>query len=76
MTIDKEAYIRSGGVNCPYCGSDDLEDDNLSFDSYALPEGKHYFQDVYCHGCSRSWTNEFTLTDIILDEAQEPDEED
>jgi len=68
--IDKEAYIRSGGVKCPYCGSENIEADVINVD------GKEGWSDVYCHSCANSWRDVYTLTDIILDEAQEPDEED
>jgi len=69
MTINKETYINSGGVKCPYCGSENIEGGDREFE-----EG-FSLQEVLCLTCSRSWTDQYTLTGIILDEAQEPDEE-
>lgn len=69
-TIDKTAYINSGGVKCPYCGSTDIEGGSREQDD------NYMLQEVLCLTCSHSWTDQYTLTDIILDKAQEPDEED
>ena len=72
MTIDKEAYIKNGGTGCPYCGSDNLEGGQYLSDDNGI------CQMITCLNghCQRSWYDSYTLTDIILDEAQEPDKGD
>lgn len=48
-------YAERGGLNCPYCGSD-----NISGGSFDVYHGG-VSQDVSCGECDRSWTDDYTL---------------
>lgn len=48
-------YAERGGLNCPYCGSDNIS--GGSFDTYLGGVS----QDVACGDCDRSWTDDYTL---------------
>ena len=60
MLTDKQKadYIQSGGVCCPYCGSDQIEGD-----SYDHQEGC-VTQEICCLSCDKSWTDVHSLTHI------------
>ena len=62
MTIDKAAYINSGGVKCPYCGEMGIEGG-----AYDTGDGGIVTQGVHCDTCERTWTDIFTLTDFTED---------
>jgi len=56
--IDSRAindYIKSGGVICPYCGSEDIEG---GFININIGEA---FQEITCHSCDKRWTDIYKL---------------
>ena len=53
----KQEYLKNP-VNCPYCGSDDIEADCLEDDEY---------RGVLCHVCGSHWIEVFKLVDIEED---------
>ena len=55
---DKKTYLAQGGVNCPFCGSSEIEGEGFDY------EGEHIFQDIYCIDCRKEWTDIFSLTDM------------
>jgi hypothetical protein len=42
-------YIKNGGRRCPYCGSDEIEGDDLDFEAEGI------YQEVYCLDCENEW---------------------
>ena len=51
----KRQYAESGGVRCPYCGSDYLE-------AGLYDAGEGYFkQNVTCTGCGKRWDEVFHM---------------
>ena len=60
MITEKQAkkYVAEGGVNCPVCGSDQVEGDSFDADQ------GNAWQNVRCHDCGESWTDEYRLTGI------------
>lgn len=58
----REKYLKSKGLLCPFCDSNDLACGNASFDG---PEG---FQDVKCNSCDNSWTDSLALTSVTFEQ--------
>lgn len=54
----KQKYLQSRGVRCPFCESDQIEGDHIDVCAAGA------YQPIYCLVCDRSWTDEYTLTDI------------
>jgi len=56
----KQEYIKTGGVRCPYCGSRhiDVEGPEMS---------EKVYQECRCR-CGKSWTDLYTLTGIEEEE--------
>ena len=54
----KKLYVDSGGLYCPYCGSDNLVTQEYS------PDGEVVIQGVYCYECQKSWSDVFRLVGI------------
>lgn len=57
----KTEYVENGGVVCPYCGSGNLDGGFVEID------GGGASQTVRCLDCYRSWTDLYTLTEILPD---------
>jgi len=55
----KEAYIKSGGENCPYCKSD-----NITGGSIFEVDSGHTWQPMFCNDCERSWKDIYELVDV------------
>lgn len=62
----KETYIKLGGVRCPHCLSDRLQNKEV------YREGNFFYQDVECSNCGETWSDQYTLTNI---ETTETDDE-
>lgn len=58
--VDFHAYAESGGTVCPFCKSSDLEG--------GFPEvaSGRVEQPVHCLGCSKGWTDTYTLASASL----------
>ena len=56
----RQAYLESEGVRCPYCGSTNLEGEGSSSANYY--DG--YEQIINCKKCGKSWKDIYTLTDV------------
>jgi len=54
----KDKYINQDGVNCPYCGSRDIEGQSIEVDAGGA------FQDISCLRCNREWTDCYKLDGI------------
>ncbi len=55
----KQKYIQSGGNNCPFCESDDIEG------CVGIETGSGIAsQNVICNNCNEEWTDIYTLTDV------------
>ena len=62
---ETDRYVKDGGVNCPYCQSDQIEGDGVEVDA-----GRAW-QEMFCPNCEKSWTDRYTLTSIEYVEGQE-----
>lgn len=53
-------YIERGGTRCPCCGSSDISGNEWNSDAgYAT-------QEVGCDNCQAQWLDEYTLTEVIV----------
>lgn len=51
-------YIRTDGVRCPHCNSDDLSCGEVRTGDVTMYRG------VVCGSCKKEWTDEYTLTGV------------
>ena len=56
--IDKNKYL-ANSHKCPYCNSTSIEGNSVE-----IVDG-HAYQDIVCMECDKSWTDEYTLTNIL-----------
>lgn len=56
----RAAYLASGGRVCPFCDAEYSQEGGL----VEIDENQAH-QDVTCTECDESWTNVYTLSDII-----------
>jgi len=56
MFLNNEQYIAEGGTRCPFCGSLDIEGQEVNIDAGQA------WQDVYCNHCRKEWQDTYTLT--------------
>jgi ribosomal protein S27E len=54
----KQAYLKAGGVKCPYCGTDDIQGGFIE----TIWESAH--QEVKCLACDKQWMDVYTLSEI------------
>lgn len=54
-----EKYIAIGGTQCPYCGSEHLDCDDIDIDNGGA------CQPVFCGDCEKSWLDVYVLKNII-----------
>jgi DNA-directed RNA polymerase subunit RPC12/RpoP len=52
----KRKYIKTDGVQCPYCGSRHIDTGRLEMD-------ERVYQECRCQ-CGKSWTDLYTLAEI------------
>jgi hypothetical protein len=62
----REQYLASHGLRCPWCRSEMIEGDSVEVDS------GHASQEVHCVDCGREWRDIYKLVDV---EASEENEE-
>ena len=55
----KEKYLNSRGIYCPYCDSKDIESTNC--DNYDLD---YLRQSVHCFSCKNEWFDIYKLVDV------------
>jgi len=55
----KQRYIETSGIDCPFCGSNYFDTSRVE-----IADGGAS-QDVQCKDCGASWTDLYTLTEII-----------
>lgn len=60
----KQKYLEAEGQICPHCGSQDF--DSTGDES---AEGNEYWRGMQCNTCGKYWTDVFTLTSVLDDEA-------
>jgi len=56
-------YLAHGGTRCPICGGDNFIDLHQQTEDMG-----HIWQAWRCEDCDAEWTDEFTLTDVWLEE--------
>ncbi len=61
----KRDWLATRGNRCPYCKSPDLEAGDHDFD------GDSCTQDVRCLVCRRTWTEVYTLSDLLDEDGNE-----
>lgn len=54
----KDAYIKTGGTMCPFCGKDTLEGDAVEIDAGFAT------QNITCLSCEGEWTDHYRLYDM------------
>jgi DNA-directed RNA polymerase subunit RPC12/RpoP len=54
--IDK--YVKTGGISCPYCNSDNLDW------CKSWRDDEYFCQQVVCQTCHKEWTN-ISITKLI-----------
>ena len=52
----RNEYLLSGGLYCPYCGSRNIRSEQFEPDSNSV--------ETNCDGCGKSWNNIYTLTEV------------
>ncbi len=60
-----DAYIRSGGGACPFCGGD-LPEGQVQFEA----DGRSHWA-MTCPGCGAKWLDGYTLDSLSEDDGQE-----
>lgn len=55
------AYIESGGITCPACGSADITGGSVEIDAGGAS------QSCSCSTCDCEWTDRYTLTHVEQD---------
>jgi len=63
--IDKNAYIKSKGLICPFCKTESVQGGFIQVEA-----GKAY-QKMDCLECDGRWKDVYRLVDVILDEKGE-----
>lgn len=59
MTDDqKKKYLKSGGIHCPHCNSENLNTGHMNTDAGCA------WQAVTCENCGEEWIDEYDLTGI------------
>ena len=56
----KDQYLAKGGVECPACGSNDIEGHSVTINEARA------FQTVHCHVCDAEWMDTYALTSVQL----------
>jgi transcription elongation factor Elf1 len=56
---EKQEYIESAGTKCPFCKSEHLNCSRIEVDAGGAS------QDIICENCGASWSDLYTLTEII-----------
>ena len=54
-----EQYVRQRGVNCPHCGSNQLEGGPVEIDAGVAT------QNIGCLACQQEWTDQYKLVGIL-----------
>jgi formate dehydrogenase maturation protein FdhE len=55
-------YVKNGGVHCPHCGSDNLDEFGQDFDETGI------YKYIRCLVCDERWTDIYKLVDMIPEE--------
>lgn len=55
-------YIKSGGVYCPYCGSENLDEFGQDYDETGI------YKYIRCLTCDERWTDTYKLIDMTPEE--------
>jgi len=58
----RAAYIKNGGLRCPFCSSENIDGIENNFDSGFMS------QVVICTNCNESWSDVYKLVGITPDE--------
>ena len=61
MSLTEEAkrrYLEESGVNCPFCGSSQIEGQAVEIDAGQA------LQPMACLECDRGWTDVYTLQEV------------
>ncbi len=60
--LTEKQYIENGGIRCPVCGSDEISGTGINTDAGFVT------QDVGCDKCGSTWTDEYELVGMTLDD--------
>lgn len=56
-----QKYIKTGGIFCPFCGSDQIEGGNIDI------EGMIAYQPIKCNDCGEYWQDYYSLKGLEYD---------
>lgn len=68
MAMSQQQYIKSKGVKCPFCGSEDISGEEVNID------GGSASQSVSCMECNASWNDHYHLGGYEIDERPETED--
>lgn len=58
----RQRYIESGGVSCPFCGTYNIEAEEVDYFDDCIE------QNVSCLDCGEQWLDIYKITDILYEE--------
>jgi hypothetical protein len=61
-TADVAQYVQQGGIKCPYCEGEDMENGEVE-----LTDAGIITMNISCKDCGKTWTEEYTLSNIRLE---------
>jgi formate dehydrogenase maturation protein FdhE len=63
--IDKESYIESKGLACPFCGSESIQGGFIEI------QAAEAYQEMGCRECERNWHDVYRLVDVMPEKSEE-----
>jgi len=57
--MTQEQYVKSNGVTCPFCDSQNITGSELNW------KNKYLYQDVTCNACYNEWIDEYKLVGYL-----------
>ena len=63
--IDKESYIKGGGLFCPFCDAESVQG------GFTDIEAGKAFQEMCCSECEGTWQDVYELSDVITYKGEE-----
>ncbi len=56
MTKEQKKYVKSGGIHCPFCDSDEIDSRGCVQTDLGIA-----WQDIECLACHATWTDQYQL---------------
>lgn len=55
----KNRYLKSGGLQCPFCRSNNIESDRVEYDDASISAN------VQCQECRRKWRDTYKVVSVV-----------